>query len=134
LSAGAIIDGNIAMTNILKQMILNKQENTDISDVEINESVTKQELLNKADENQLQYVIINATIQMERKLKTHITEQIDLNDMINKALNMRLIDASNCKLLHNLRRTRNKIVHEGKKSYYTDDVVKMWVEAVYSIK
>jgi len=134
LSAGAIIDGNIAMTNILKQMILNKQENTDISDVEINESVTKQQLLKKIESNQLEYVIVNANLQMEKRLKFHIKEQIDLNDMINKALSMRLIDASNCKLLHNLRRTRNKIVHEGKKSYYTDDVVKMWVEAVYSIK
>lgn len=134
LSAGAIIDGNIAMTNILKQMILNKQENADISDVEINESVTKQQLLKKIESNQLEYVIVNANLQMEKRLKLHIKEQIDLNDMINKALNMRLIDASNCKLLHNLRRTRNKIVHEGKKSYYTDDVVKMWVEAVYSIK
>ena len=134
LSAGAIIDGNIAMTNILKQMILNKQENTDISDVEINESVTKQQLLKKIESNQLEYVIVNANLQMEKRLKLHIKEQIDLNDMINKALNMRLIDASNCKLLHNLRVTRNKIVHEGKKSYYTDDVVKKWVEAVYSIK
>ena len=134
LSAGAIIDGNIAMTNILKQMILNKQENTDISDVEINESVTKQQLLKKIESNQLEYVIVNANLQMEKRLKLHIKEQIDLNDMINRALNMRLIDASNCKLLHNLRRTRNKIVHEGKKSYYTDEVVKMWVEAVYSIK
>ena len=115
-------------------MILNKQENTDISDVEINESVTKQQLLKKIESNQLEYVIVNANLQMEKRLKLHIKEQIDLNDMINKALNMRLIDASNCKLLHNLRRTRNKIVHEGKKSYYTDDVVKMWVEAVYSIK
>lgn len=136
LSAGAIVDGNIAMTNILKQnvLIFNKQVAVDNSNVEVNESVTKQELLNKADENQLQYVIINATIQMERKLKTHITEQIDLVDMIDKAQNMGLIDAFNCKLLHKLRMARNSIMHAGNKSHYTADVVKMWVEAVYSIK
>lgn len=136
LSAGAIVDGNIAMTNILKQnvLIFNKQVAVDNSNVEVNESVTKQELLNKADENQLQYVIINATIQMERKLKTHITEQIDLVDMIDKAQNMGLIDAFNCKLLHKLRMARNSIMHAGNNSHYTADVVKMWVEAVYSIK
>ena len=136
LSAGAIIDGNIAMTNILKQnvLILNKQTAIDTTDVEVDESVTKQELLEKAEANQLQYVIINATIQMERKLKVHIVEQIDLADMIDKALNMGLIDAFNCKLLHKLRMARNSIMHAGNKSHYTADVVKMWVEAVYSIK
>ncbi len=134
LSAGAIIGGNIAVTNILKQNILNNQANTDISDVEINECVTKQQLLKKIESNQLEYVIVNANLQMEKRLKLHIKEQIDLADMINKALNMRLIDPSNCKLLHNLRRIRNRIVHGGKKSYYTADVVKMWVDAVYSIK
>ena len=136
LSAGAIIDGNIAMTNILKQnvLILNKQVGAENSNIEVNESVTKQELLGKIEGNQLQYVIINATIQMERKLKSQIPEQIDLADMIDKALNMGLIDAFNCKLLHKLRMARNSIMHVGNKSHYTADVVKMWVEAVYSIK
>ena len=136
LSAGAIIDGNVAMTNILKQnvLILNKQVVVENSNIEVNESVTKQELLDKVAGNQLQYVIINATIQMERKLKVHIVEQIDLADMIDKALNMGLIDSFNCKLLHKLRMARNSIMHAGNKSHYTADIVKMWVEAVYSIK
>ena len=137
LSAGAIIDGNIAMTNILKQnvLILNKQANADNGDVEVNESVSKQQLLEKIEANQLQYVIVNATIQMEKKLKFHIVEQgVDLAVMIDKALSMGLIDEFTCKLLHKLRMARNGIMHAGNKSHYTADVVKMWVEAVYSIK
>ena len=137
LSAGAIIDGNIAMTNILKQnvLILNKQANADNGDVEVNESVSKQQLLEKIEANQLQYVIVNATIQMEKKLKFHIVEQgVDLAAMIDKALSMGLIEEFTCKLLHKLRMARNSIMHAGNKSHYTADVVRMWVEAVYSIK
>ena len=137
LSAGAIIDGNIAMTNILKQnvLILNKQANADNGDVEVNESVSKQQLLEKIEANQLQYVIVNATIQMEKKLKFHIVEQgVDLAVMIDKALSMGLIDEFTCKLLHKLRMARNGIMHAGNKYHYTAEIVKMWVEAVYSIK
>ena len=137
LSAGAIIDGNIAMTNILKQnvLILNKQANVDNSDVEVNESVSKQQLLEKIEANQLQYVIVNATIQMEKKLKVLIVEQgVDLAVMIDKALSMGLIDEFTCKLLHKLRMARNGIMHAGNKYHYTAEIVKMWVEAVYSIK
>lgn len=136
LSAGAIIDENIAMTNILKQnvLILNKQVGVDSGSIEVHENITKQELLEKVEANQLQYVIINATIQMERKLKAHILEQIDLSNMIDKALTMGLVDVFNCKLLHKLRMARNGIMHAGNKAHYTAEVVKMWVEAVYSIK
>ena len=137
LSAGAIIDGNIAMTNILKQnvLILNKQANADNGDVEVNESVSKQQLLEKIETNQLQYVIVNATIQMEKKLKVHIVEQgVDLAVMIDKALSMGLIDEFTCKLLHKLRMARNGIMHAGNKYHYTAEIVKMWVEVVYSIK
>ena len=136
LSAGAIIDGNIAMTNILKQnvLILNKQVGVDNGSIEVHENITRQELLEKVEANQLQYVIINATIQMERKLKVHILEQIDLSNMIDKALTMGLVDVFNCKLLHKLRMARNGIMHAGNKAHYTAEVVKMWVEAVYSIK
>ena len=137
LSAGAIIDGNIAMTNILKQnvLILNKQSNADNSDIEVNESVTKQQLLEKIESNQLQYVIVNATIQMERRLKVHIAEQgVDLAEMIDKALTIGIIDEFTCKLLHKLRMARNGIMHAGNKYHYTAEIVKMWVEAVYSIK
>ena len=137
LSAGAIIDGNIAMTNILKQnvLILNKHATTDIVDVEINESVTKQQLLEKIESKHLQYVIVNATIQMERRLKSHIVEQgMDLSEMIDKALNIGLVDDFVCKLLHKLRMARNSIMHSGNKTYYNAEIVKMWVEAVYSIK
>lgn len=136
LSAGAIIDANIAMTNILKQnvLILNNQTNSDNSDIEVIESVTKQQLLKKIESNQLQYVIVNATIQMERRLKVHIAEQgVDLAEMIDKALSIGIIDEFNCKLLHKLRMARNSIMHAGNKSHYTTEVVKMWVEAVYSI-
>ena len=137
LSAGAIIDANIAMTNILKQnvLIFNKQSNVNNSDIEVNESVTKQQLFEKIESNQLQYVIVNATIQMERRLKVHIAEQgVDLAEMIDKALTIGIIDEFNCKLLHKLRMARNSIMHAGNKSHYTTEVVKMWVEAVYSIK
>ena len=137
LSAGAIIDGNIAMTNILKQnvLILNRQANADNGDVEVTESVSKQQLLEKIEANQLQYVIVNATIQMEKKLKFHIVEQgVDLAVMIDKALSMGLIDEFTCKLLHKLRMARNGIMHAGNKYHYTAEIVKMWVEAVYSIK
>jgi len=124
------------MTNILKQnvLILNKQTIVDSKDIEINESVTKQQLLEKIESDQLQDVIVNATIQMERKLKVHIVEQgVELVEMIDKALSIGIIDEFTCKLLHKLRMARNSIMHAGNKSHYTTEVVKMWVEAVYSI-
>ena len=136
LSAGAIIDGNIAFTNILKQnvLILNKQVSVDDGDVEVDESVTKQQLMENVEANKLQYVIVNATRQLEKKLKTHIMDQVDLSEKIDKALTLGLIDEFTCKLLHKLRMARNSIMHTGNKHHYTAEIVKMWVDAVYSIK
>ena len=136
LSAGAIIDGNIAFTNILKQnvLILNKQAVADDDDVEVDEAVTKQHLMEKIEANKLQYVIVNAAMQLEKKLKVHIMDQVDLSEKIDKALGLGLIDDFTCKLLHKLRMARNSIMHTGNKHHYTAEIVKMWVEAVYSIK
>lgn len=136
LSAGAVIDGNIAFTNILKQnvLILNKQAVSNDDDISVDESVTKQQLIEKIEDNKLQYVIVNATMQLERRLKTHIMDQIDLSEKIDKALNIGIIDDFTCKLLHKLRMARNSIMHTGNKHHYTAEIVKMWVEAVYSIK
>jgi hypothetical protein len=136
LSAGALIDGNIAFTSILKQnlIVLNKQYVVEDDDIEVDESVTKQQLIEKIEDNKLQYVIVNVTIQLERLLKTHIMDQIDLSEKIDKALDFGIIDEFTCKLLHKLRMARNSIMHTGNKHHYTAEIVKMWVEAVYSIK
>ena len=136
LSAGAVLDGNIAFTNILKQnvLILNKQAASNDDDISVDESITKQQLIEKINNNKLQYVIVNATIQLEKRLKSHIVDQIDLSDKIDRAFNIGIIDDFTCKLLHKLRMARNSIMHTGNKYHYTAEIVKMWVEAVYSIK
>ena len=113
---------------------VNKQVSVDDGDVEVDESVTKQQLMENVEANKLQYVIVNATRQLEKKLKTHIMDQVDLSEKIDKALTLGLIDEFTCKLLHKLRMARNSIMHTGNKHHYTAEIVKMWVDAVYSIK
>lgn len=136
LSAGAIIDENLAFTNILKQNVslyLNKKE-TPGTDIEVDNGVTKESLLNALNDGKLEYVIVNLTIVLEKKLKNLFAEQgIDLIDMIDKIHNSGKMSDFDCKMLHNLRKARNGIVHQSGKFYYTKPIVKEWVKIVYSL-
>lgn len=135
LSAGAILDENIAITNILKISMLALNKPIDSTNIELNENATKQQLLEKIEAGDLEYVIVNATIQLEKKLKAHITDQdLDLTEMIEKALALKLISEKSSMLLHKMRMARNTIIHGGNKHHYVAEIVKMWVDAVYSIK
>lgn len=136
LSAGATIDDNVAFTNILKQNVAlyfsNKE--TAISNVEVDNNISKDILLKSLNEGNLEYVIVNLTIVLERKLKDKFAEQnMDLIDMIDKVHNMNIISDFECKMLHNLRKTRNGIMHQSGKFYYTEPIVKTWIKIVYSL-
>lgn len=136
LSAGAIIDENLAFTNILKQNValyLNKKE-TNVGDVEVDNGLSKESLLNALNDDKLEYVIVNLTIVLEKKLKNSLAEQdMDLIDMIDKIHNNGIMSDFDCKMLHNLRKARNGIVHQSGKFYYTKPIVKEWVKIVYSL-
>lgn len=136
LSAGAIIDENLAFTNILKQNValcLNKKE-TNVGDVEVENGLSKESLLNALNDDKLEYVIVNLTIVLEKKLKNLLAEQdMDLIDMIDKIHNNGIMSDFDCKMLHNLRKARNGIVHQSSKFYYTKPIVKEWVKIVYSL-
>lgn len=136
LSAGAIIDDNIAFTNILRQNVALyfSDKETTTSNVEIDNNVSKDILLKSLKEGKLEYVIVNLTMVLERKLKDKFTEQnMDLIDMIDKAHNLNIISDSECKMLHNLRKARNGIMHQSGKFYYTEPIVKTWIKLVYSL-
>ena len=136
LSAGAIIDDNLAFTNILKQNValyLNKK-GTVVTDVEVDNGISKEILMNALNDDKLEYVIVNLTIVLEKKLKSLLVEQdIDLIDMIDKIHDNGVVSDFDCKMLHNLRKARNGIVHQSGKFYYTKPIVKEWVELVYSM-
>lgn len=136
LSAGAIIDDNIAFTNILKQNValyFSGKEATP-SNIEVDNNVSKDILLKRLKEGKLEYVIVNLTMVLERKLKDKFTEQnMDLIDMIDKAHNLNTISDFECKMLHNLRKARNGIMHQSGKFYYTEPIVKTWIKIVYSL-
>ena len=136
LSAGAIIDDNIAFTNILKQNValyFSGKESTP-SNIEVDNNVSKDILLKRLKEGKLEYVIVNLTMVLERKLKDKFTEQnMDLIDMIDKAHNLNTISDFECKMLHNLRKARNGIMHQSGKFYYTEPIVKTWIKIVYSL-
>ena len=136
LSAGAIIDDNIAFTNILRQNVALyfSGKETTTSNVEIDNNVSKDILLKSLKEGKLEYVIVNLTMVLERKLKDKFTEQnMDLIDMIDKAHNLNIISDFECKMLHNLRKARNGIMHQSGKFYYTEPIVKTWIKIVYSL-
>lgn len=136
LSAGATIDDNVAFTNILKQNVALyfSSKETTISNVEIDNNVSKDILLKSLNEGKLEYVIVNLTMVLERKLKDKFTEQnMDLIDMIDKAHNLNTISDFECKMLHNLRKARNGIIHQSGKFYYTEPIVKAWIKIVYSL-
>lgn len=58
---------------------------------------------------------------------------MDLIDMIDKAHNLNTISYFECKMLHNLRKERNGIMHQSGKFYYTEPIVKAWIKIVYSL-
>lgn len=136
LSAGATIDDNVAFTNILKQNVALyfSSKETDVSNVEIDNNVSKDILLKSLKEGKLEYIIVNLTMVLERKLKEKFAEQnMDLIDMIDKAHNLNTISDFECKMLHNLRKARNGIMHQSGKFYYTEPIVKTWIKIVYSL-
>lgn len=136
LSAGAIIDDNIAITNILKQNValhFNGKE-TSASNIEIDDSATKDALLKSLKDGKLEFVIVNLTMVLERKLKSKLAEQSsDLIDMIDKTHDLNEISDFECKMLHNLRKARNGILHQSGKFYYTEPIIKTWIRIVYSL-
>ena len=136
LSAGAIIDDNIAITNILKQNValhFNGKE-TSASNIEIDDSATKDTLLKSLKDGKLEFVIVNLTMVLERKLKSKLAEQSsDLIDMIDKTHDLNEISDFECKMLHNLRKARNGILHQSGKFYYTEPIIKTWIRIVYSL-
>ena len=136
LSAGATIDDNVAFTNVLKQNVALyfSSKETAISNVEIDNNVSKDILLKSLNEGKLEYVIVNLTMVLERKLREKLAEQnMDLIDMIDKAHNLNTISDFECKMLHNLRKARNGIMHQSGKFYYTEPIVKTWIKIVYSL-
>ena len=136
LSAGATIDDNVAFTNILKQNVALyfSSKETVNSNVEIDNNVSKDILLKSLEEGKSEYVIVNLTMVLERKLKEKFAEQnMDLIDMIDKAHNLNTISDFECKMLHNLRKARNGIMHQSGKFYYTEPIVKTWIKIVYSL-
>lgn len=136
LSAGATIDDNVAFTNILKQNVALyfSSKETDVSNVVIDNNVSKDILLKSLKEGKLEYIIVNLTMVLERKLKEKFAEQnMDLIDMIDKAHNLNTISDFECRMLHNLRKARNGIIHQSGKFYYTEPIVKTWIKIVYSL-
>ena len=136
LCAGAVIDENLAFTNILKQNVainLNGKETT-IANIQVDNSVSKEGLLNAISDGKLEYAIVNLTIVLEKKLKNMLSNQsLDLIDMIDKAHSNGTINDFECKMLHNLRKARNGIMHQSGKFYYTEPIVKTWIRIVYSL-
>ena len=53
--------------------------------------------------------------------------------MIDEAHNLNIISDLDCKMLHNLRKARNGIMHQSGKFYYTEPIVKTWIKIVYSL-
>lgn len=136
LSAGATVDGNLALTNILKQNVaINLKEKDDaIANIEVKNGVKKEELLKALNDGRLDYVVVNLTMVLEKKLKSMLAEQnMDLIDMIDEIHNNGIIDDDVCNMLHNLRKARNGIMHQSNKFYYTEPIVKSWVEIVYAL-
>ena len=85
-------------------------------------------------DGKLEFVIVNLTMVLERKLKSKLAEQSsDLIDMIDKAHDLNEISDFECKMLHNLRKARNGILHQSGKFYYTEPIIKTWIKIVYSL-
>ena len=136
LSVGASVDNNLAFTNILKQNVaihLNEKDTTS-ANIEIDNDISKKSLLNSLCEGKCEYVIVNLTIVLEKKLKSMLSEQnMDLIDMIDKVHSNGMISDFDCKMLHNLRKARNGIVHQSGRFYYTEPIIKSWIKIVYSL-
>ena len=136
LSAGAKVKDNPTITAILKQniQILNNQNETKQADIVVEVNETEKGLLDKLNENNYEYVIVNLTIQLEKKLKAKYGNGIQLLDMIDSAYNDSIINDLERKMLHNLRKARNMIMHEGDdKGFYTPEVIREWINIVFKI-
>lgn len=136
LSAGATIDDNIAITNILKQNValhLSDKE-TPSANIEVDNNASKDALIKSLKEGKSEYVVVNLTMALECKLKNKLAEHnMDLIDMIDKAHDLNEISDFECKMLHNLRKARNGILHQSGKFYYTEPIIKTWIKIVYSL-
>lgn len=107
---------------------------TPTANIEVDNNASKDALIKSLKEGKSEYVVVNLTMVLECKLKNKIVEQnMDLIDMIDKAHNMGIINAFECKLLHNLRKARNGILHQSGRFYYTEPIIKTWIEIVYSL-
>ena len=135
LSAGAQVVDNPSMTAILKQniQILNNQKANKAADVKIDAEETKDALLKDLDEGKIEHVIVNLAFQAEQKLKAKYGN-LPLLNMINMANKDGWITDIECTQLHNLRKSRNTIMHEGdERGHYTADVVKEWMKVVFKL-
>ena len=135
LSAGAQVADNPSMTAILKQnvLILNNQKTAKVAELKINDNETKDSLLKKLDKGELEFVIVNLSRELEKKLKVRYGN-LPLLDMINMAFRDGLINDLECSLLHNLRKSRNMIMHEGDdRGHYTAEVIREWIKVVYKL-
>ena len=137
LAAGATIKDNPAMTAIIKQnvQILNRpKEGSIATDIEINTEETKQHLLAELFNGRTEYVVVNLAIQLEKKLKAKYGNGIQLLDLIDIAYNNNIISNAERAMLHNLRKARNSLLHEGtEKAFFTPELVKEWIEVVFML-
>lgn len=137
LSAGAVVTDNPALTLVLKQnvaILANKQSRSSGKDIEINQNETEKSLLKALKAKRYEYVIVNLTIILEKKLKSRYGSGIQLIDMINMAAKESRISPLQCSMLHNLRKSRNTILHEGdEKGFYTPEIIKEWISVVFSL-
>ena len=135
LSAGAQVVDNPAMTVMLKQnvQILSNQKANKAADVKIDVNESKELLLKELDEGKIEHVIVNLSFQLEQKLKVKYGN-LPLLNMINMAYKEEMISDFDCHQLHNLRKARNTIMHEGdERGHYNAEVVKEWIEVVYKL-
>ena len=135
LSAGAEVQDNPSMTAILKQniLILNNQKAAKVADVKIDASESEDALLKDLDDGKIEHVIVNLAFQAEQKLKAKYGN-LPLINMINMANKDGWITDIECTQLHNLRKSRNTIMHEGdERGHYTPEVVKEWMKVVFKL-
>ena len=136
LSAGAQVTDNPSMTAILKQnvLILANQKAAKAADVKVEVDETKEDLVRRLKKGEIEHVIVNLAFQLEQKLKVKYGKAMQLLDMINAAHNDGLINDLECSLLHNLRKSRNMIMHEGsERGHYTQEVAEEWIKVVYKL-
>ena len=111
------------------------QKDNKTKDIKINNDSTESDLLKQLKKGNIEDVIVNLTIQLEKRLKDRYGKEMQLLDMIDAAFNDSLITELEVKMLHNLRKSRNTIMHEGnEKGYYTKEVVEQWIRIVFKLQ